>query len=212
MKMRIGFFTFILLLFACKLHAQTDNTKLIQFSGIVVSSDSLRPIPYASIANLTAKKVVLTDFYGFFSFVAEKGDNVEISALGFKKVYLKIPDSLKNNKYSLVQVLSQDTLKFEGVFLCPWQSYEQFKQEVINLKLPVDDMDRAMKNLALAKLKDKYQPMPNDGGMNFRNLVDQEVARRYYIGGQSQPISLLNPFAWAKFIKAWENGDFKNKD
>ena len=69
-----------------------------------------------------------------------------------------------------------------------------------------------MKNLALAKLKDKYQPMPNDGGMNFRNLVDQEVARRYYIGGQSQPISLLNPFAWAKFIKAWENGDFKNKD
>lgn len=194
------------------LFAQKNNASLIQFSGVVVSGDSLKSVPFTTIVNTTAKKSWVTDFNGFFSFVAKKGDAIEFAALGYKKSYVKIPDTLKTDRYSLVQVLTQDTLVLDGLFLCPWQSFEQFKQDVVKLKLPVDDMDRAMRNLALAKMKDHYQPMPNDGAMNFRNYINQEAARRYYIGGQMPPNNLLNPFAWARFIKAWENGDFKRKD
>jgi len=30
--------------------------------------------------------------------------------------------------------------------------------------------------------------------------------------GSPTIIPILNPFAWAKFIQAWRNGDFKRKD
>ena len=49
-----------------------------------------------------------------------------------------------------------------------------------------------------------------DGGMNYQNFIDQTVSKLYY-AGQTQPISVLNPFAWAQFIKAWQDGKFKRK-
>jgi hypothetical protein len=40
----------------------------------------------------------------------------------------------------------------------------------------------------------------------------QEQIDKLYYNGQTQPISILNPFAWAKFIKSWKDGDFKRKE
>jgi hypothetical protein len=34
---------------------------------------------------------------------------------------------------------------------------------------------------------------------------------KLYHSGQAPPISLMNPFAWSKFIEAWKNGDFKRQ-
>jgi hypothetical protein len=50
--------------------------------------------------------------------------------------------------------------------------------------------------------------MKMDGSMNYQNYIDQQTSKLYY-AGQTQPISLLNPFAWAQFIKAWKEGKFK---
>jgi hypothetical protein len=33
----------------------------------------------------------------------------------------------------------------------------------------------------------------------------------YYAGG-TPPINLFNPIAWAQFLQAWQNGEFKRKD
>jgi len=44
--------------------------------------------------------------------------------------------------------------------------------------------------------------------MNYQNFIYKETSRLYY-NGQTQPISILNPFAWAQFIKAWREGKFK---
>jgi hypothetical protein len=41
--------------------------------------------------------------------------------------------------------------------------------------------------------------------------MNQQYTRMYY-AGQYPSISLLNPVAWAKFIQAWKNGDFKRKE
>lgn len=49
---------------------------------------------------------------------------------------------------------------------------------------------------------------PMDGSMNFDWSMQQQQNRLYYIG-QTQPITVLNPFAWAQFIKAWQEGKFK---
>ena len=60
-------------------------------------------------------------------------------------------------------------------------------------------------------MKERMMKMPMDGDMNFRNYVNQQIAKNYY-AGQNPPNNLLNPFAWAQFIKAWREGKFKQQD
>ncbi len=50
--------------------------------------------------------------------------------------------------------------------------------------------------------------MAMDGDENADYYMRQEAAEFYY-DGQIPPMNIFNPFAWAQFIKAWKNGDFK---
>ncbi len=93
----------------------------------------------------------------------------------------------------------------------PWPSYDQFKRAFIALKVPDDDLERAKKNLALQEMKFRMERTPMDGQANQMLALQQETNKLYY-AGQLPPNNLLNPLAWAKFIQAWKNGDFKRKD
>ncbi len=187
-----------------------DDDDLVQFSGVIVTADSLNPIPFTTIIITNTGRGTIADFYGFFSFVAVKNDTVRFSAVGFKEVDFVIPDTITENRYSLIQVMSSDTILLQETVIYPWPSKEQFREAFVNLDIPDDDYEIARKNLEQAELlvrADKYQM---DGSMNYRNYIDQKTSKLYY-AGQVQPISLLNPFAWAQFVRAWKNGDFKRK-
>ena len=41
-----------------------------------------------------------------------------------------------------------------------------------------------------------------DANMNYRSLMQQQTSQLYY-QNQMVPNNLLNPFAWAQFIKQW---------
>ena len=41
-----------------------------------------------------------------------------------------------------------------------------------------------------------------DANMNYRSLMQQQTTQLYY-QNQMVPNNLLNPFAWAQFIKQW---------
>jgi hypothetical protein len=192
--------------------AQGTEKKLVQFSGIVVTADSLRPVPYTSIMIKDARRGTISDYYGFFSFVAQEKDIIEFTAMGFKKTTFRIPDSLANSRYSLIQVMTSDTVTLPTAVIYPWPTGEQFKQAFLKLNVPEDDIDRAKKNMALAEAKDKIQGLEMDAGMNYNNYIQQQTSKLYY-AGQLPPNNLLNPIAWAQFIKAWREGKFKqNKD
>ena len=49
---------------------------LVQFSGVVVSSDSLQPVPFANIFDKSTRRGTVSDYYGYFSFVAGFGDTI----------------------------------------------------------------------------------------------------------------------------------------
>ena len=184
--------------------------KLVQFSGIVVSGDSLDPVSYASITIKGNKKGILSDYNGFFSFVANCGETVYFNAFGYKPASYKIPDSLELSRYSWIQVLTADTIYLSEAVIVPWPTKEQFARNFVSIVIPNDDQQRAEKNLNLAIMKEKYQNYPMDGAMNYRNFIEQQVAQNYY-NGQYRPNNLLNPFAWAQFVKAWKEGKFKKK-
>jgi hypothetical protein len=193
-----------------QLSAQGTQRKLVQFSGVVVSNDSLQPIPFTSILVKNTQRGTISDYYGFFSFVAQENDTVEFSSLSYQKATFIIPPNLEENRYSLIQVLRKDTITLKTAEIYPWPTREQFKEAFLNLEIPDDDLERARKNLQREAMRDQAINYQMDGSMNFKNNMQNYQSRLYY-AGQLPPNRLLDPIAWSKFVKAWKNGDFKNK-
>jgi hypothetical protein len=212
--MKRSILNFIAIFSASFLFSQSNVKKketLIQFSGVVVEQDSLKPSPYSSIIIRGKNRGTISDYYGFFSFVAQAGDTIDFSAVGYKKAEYVIPDTLSTNKYSLIQVLRKDTIYLKETVIYPWPSKEHFKEAFLRLNVPDDDLERAKKNLAREEIREQFGTMPMDASMNYKNTMQQQYSKLYY-AGQYPPNNLLNPIAWAKFIEAWRRGDFKKKD
>ncbi len=212
------FVTMIVVFTSFSMIGITDNDdkkqkrKIIQLSGIIVTGDSLKPVPYTNIWVKNSRRGAISDFYGFFNITARELDTLRFSSVGFDEVHYIIPDTLTENRYSVVQVMTRDTLILPETVIYPWPTKDQFRYAFLNVKVPEDDYDRAMKNLARAEMKERLENMPMDGGMNFRNYMNQQNNQLYY-AGQAPPMRLFDPFAWAEFFKAWRDGKFKrNKD
>jgi len=195
--------------FDISIQAQQNN--LIQFSGVVVTSDSLKPLPFVNILIKNTKKGTITDYYGFFSFVAKKNDEIIFSTLGYKPIIFKIPDTITQNRYSLIQALTKDTLLLPETVIYPWPSPEQFKNAFLKLEIPDDAYKIAEKNLQRAEMKERLTNYKMDGSLNYKYTMDKRTSRLYY-AGQLPPNNLLNPIAWAQFIQAWREGKFKRKE
>ena len=205
------FYLFSVFLFFLHLNGQAQKREaFIQFSGVVVSQDSLKPIPYCSIIDKITKRGTTSDYFGYFSFVANKGDTIQFSSIGYKKTLFTIPDTLSTNKYSLIQIMFEDTILLRTAVIYPWPSKEQFAKAFVETKIPNDDYQRAMSNLSRAQLNERMQFTPMDGALNFK-WEQQQIQSKLYYAGQYPPNNLLNPIAWAKFIEAWKRGDFKSK-
>ncbi|HEY4799026.1 MAG TPA: carboxypeptidase-like regulatory domain-containing protein [Bacteroidia bacterium] len=207
-NLRSGIIIFLFSALVFKSYSQDRD--LIQFSGVIVEADSLRPVPYTRVILKTSGRGTISDFYGYFSFVAKRKDTVIFSAIGYKKAHFIIPDTLTSSKYSLIQVLRYDTIYLNPAVIFPWPTKEQFKEVFLNMKVPDDDLARAKKNLAQDEMKSQYESMPMDAGMNFKGTMQQYQSRLYWTG-QYPPNNLLNPFAWAQFIKMWREGKLKMK-
>ena len=209
--MRRFIFTCLIITSSFLVSAQKKFEGLVQFSGVVVTGDSLKPIPFVSIIIKNSYRGTISDYNGFFSFVAQLNDTIEFSSIGFKNSYYVIPDTLDTDRYSLIKMLSRDTVFLQETIIYPWPTKEQFRHAFLNLKVPDDDYERAKRNMALSEMRDMMISMPMDGQMNYKALM-MERQNKLYMAGQGYSISLLNPIAWAKFIEAWQRGDYKKKD
>lgn len=200
-----------LLVSVLRAEGQSRPRRVIQLSGLVVTGDSLAPVPYTTVWVKNTRRGTITDFYGFFSIAVYERDTLRFSSVGFKEVLFVVPDTLSQPRYSAIQVMSRDTVYLTETVIYPWPTREQFRHAFIHTEIPDDDYDRAMRNLARAEMKERLQTMPMDGGMNFRYAMQQQSQRLYY-AGQAPPMRLFDPFAWAEFFKAWREGKFKRKD
>jgi hypothetical protein len=213
MMKKITLVSLLLLLGFSLVTAQSNKRKpgdLLQFSGVVVSGDSLQPVPFTAITVKGTYRGTLSDYYGFFSFVAQEGDTIEFSVLGFQKSTYILPDSLDGSRYSIIQVLNQDTVMLPTTVIYPWPTKEQIYEYFLKAPVPDDDLERARKNLAQETIVDMALTVPMDATMNYRNAMSQ-YNTRLYNAGQIPMNNLLNPIAWAKFVQAWKKGEFKKK-
>ncbi|RDV15138.1 carboxypeptidase-like regulatory domain-containing protein [Pontibacter diazotrophicus] len=93
-----------LLLFTLCLHVATlqvhAQQQVVQFSGLVTSSDSLQNMAGASVYVPNTTRGVQTTGNGFFSLPVLPGDSVVISMLGYQKQYIIIPLDYSNQSYA----------------------------------------------------------------------------------------------------------------
>lgn len=216
MRVYLSITLFILLtLSVYKAGAQVYND-LVQFSGVVVTADSLRPVPFANIAVAKTGRGTTSDYWGFFSIVVHKKDIIAFSAVGYKTGTFRIPDTLSENRYSLIQVMASDTIMLTETVIYPWPSKAQFRHAFLTLDIPDDDIEIARRNLAYMEMREIYgrnydpERYGFTPGQSYRSYMSSKTDKLYY-NGQIMPNNLMNPLAWAKFIKAWKRGDFKKK-
>ncbi len=191
-------------------YAQPGNEDLIQFSGVVITGDSLSPVPFTNVVVEQNGKGTMTDYYGYFSFVAQKGDSILFSAVGYKRNRFVIPDTLSKNKYSLIQIMASDTVELNETVVYPWPTREQFKEAFLAMEIPETDYDRAQKNLYQADMLARMDAAMPSGGETFKYSMQQYQQQIYY-AGQAPPQNIFNPLAWSQFIQSWKRGDFKSE-
>jgi hypothetical protein len=208
----IFFLALLLSVFSTDVDAQNKlDNNLIQFSGIVITGDSLKPVPFVNIRIAGSSSGAVSDFNGFFSFVAHKGDTIVFSSVGYRSSRFYISDTLESQRYSLFQMLQTDTFLLTESVIYPWATVEALEYAIIQHRVAENDYDRAMRNLAIEEMKERAEALPMDGSMNYRHQM-QMTADKAYWNGQYMPNNWLNPFAWAQFFKAWKEGKFKKKE
>lgn len=190
---------------------QKDN--LVQFSGMVLdgSNDDLYPVPYTNILVKSKGRGTYSDLKGFFSIVVEKGDTIVFSAIGYKTVDYVIPYDLEDNRYSIVQLMTQDAINLPETVVFPWPSREHFKLEFLAMDVTPELQRRAAENVAEETLARMRNEVPTDGVENASFYLRQQ-SREFYHIGQQPPMNIFNPIAWKQFFDSWKSGAFKNKD
>ena len=190
-----------------------DQKELVQFSGLVLdgSDEQLYPVPYTNILVQGKSRGTYSDLKGFFSIVVEKGDVIVFSAIGYKTVEYVIPEDLEDDRYSIVQLMTQDVINLPETVIFPWPSRDHFKLEFLAMDVTPELQERAARNLANETLRRMRNDVRVDGNENADYYLRQQ-AREYYYIGQQPPMNIFNPVAWKKFFDAWKNGDFKNEE
>lgn len=220
MKMSYYSFRIVFLLSNCLLTGgfalfaqQIDgDNQLVQFSGLVLdgTNSELLPVPFATIAIRDKGRGTYADFNGFFSIVVEKGDIISFTSIGYRTVEFQIPDTLKDNRLPIVQLMSRDTFNLPETVVFPWPSKEHFKIEFLAMDVTSDMQRRALENLAQENLERGRQDLAYDGRESASYYLRQQSNAFYHIG-QQPPMNIFNPLSWAKFFEAWKRGDFKKK-
>jgi|APCry1669190288_1035285.scaffolds.fasta_scaffold06883_2 hypothetical protein len=208
----IIFFTAILI--STSSMAQEKNPyrdSVIQFNGVVMTADSLRGIGSASIIVEGKGRGTISSPDGVFSIAVLKGDRITFSCMGFKNYSIAIPKDLKENQYTWIQLLVTDTVYLPATILKPRPTREQFERDFVNNKVPDDLYEIARKNTDESQRRVLIASLPRDGREAVNYQLRQQ-ANKYYYNGQVPPMNILNPAAWADFIKAWKRGDFKSKN
>ncbi len=205
------------LFFSVQASAQTNKNattpssdSVIQLYGVVMTADSLRGLPGTSVVVLGTGRGTFTNEYGVFSIAVLKGDQIQFSYIGFKDKVITIPSNLEENQYSLVQLLVSDTAYLPATIIKSRPTREQFERDFVNTPVPDDMLEIARKNNDEAKRRVLVSSLPRDGREAVSQQLRTQAAKAYY-AGQTPPMQVFNPAAWADFIQAWKRGDFKKK-
>lgn len=189
----------------CFNQANGQDKKGITITGVLLQSDSLVAIPYVAVSVKNNFRGTVSNNLGHFSIVVDKFDTLEFSAIGFKTAQFIVPD-LVDSDYSLIQLLTKETILLEEVEVVAWPDEASLVRAFYNYKLPKGEADRIfqMERELDALLREQYE--------KDKFYYDQmRYSKLYNTTGFAPPNNFLNPINWSNFIRDWRSGAFKTK-
>ncbi|MCG8310072.1 MAG: carboxypeptidase-like regulatory domain-containing protein [Cytophagales bacterium] len=181
--------------------SQEEKRDVIQFSGVVSNQDTVSGIMGAHVYVPKGGRGTTTNYYGYFSFPVLEGDSVVISAVGFEKASIIIPE-VEADSYTAIIAMREDTTYLPELEILPFPTEEMFKEAVLAYQLPNQgDLNNMDRNLDPVTLLEMARATPMDGSLNHRFFMQQQAVYLHdAYGPRYNP--LLNPFAWADFFKS----------
>lgn len=188
--------------------ATAQDKPLVQFSGIVHNADSANSIvPYVSITNTSVNKTVyISNYQGYFSFVAHQQDTLRFSCVGYAPVVVIIPADASMKSYTVQINLHPMIINLPTAHVFPWATTDEFKKDFLAMKIADDDLEIAKKNINRSSLIALRSTLARDGqeiqDQNYQYL-NNSIMNQHSV----TPNPLLNPLAWGSFINMISQGD-----
>jgi len=211
--LRLAFVSAFTLWMGLAASSQTDSlpAQVVQVSGLVVTGDSLSPLPYCTVFRSRDRRGTITDARGFFSLPALTGDTLEFSSVGYVSQQAVIPEGGELARVNLVQPMGRDTVAMKDAFVYPWPSRERFRQDFLALGLPNQGLDPAWDSpMDPMDVYDRLSEVGRDGQSTSSEVLAAQAQQVGY-AGQAPPVNLLNPVAWAQFLQALKSGDLRRQ-
>lgn len=208
--LRYTFLIFLLIPAAAKAQFENFKDSVVQLYGVVMTADSLKGVPAASIVVKGQNRGTISNNDGVFSIVVLKGDNIEFSSIGYKPVTVNISKDLKGTQHSLIQLMVTDTIYLPATIIRPRLTRQQFERDFVNNPVPDDEIATAQRNTNAATRRFLAATLTTDG-REASNQYLRQYSNKLSYAGQIAPQNIFNPFAWNEFIKAWKRGDYKRK-
>ncbi|SMG46073.1 peptidase associated/transthyretin-like domain-containing protein [Sphingobacterium psychroaquaticum] len=203
---------FMVVFFLSAIHAQGQEKKILQFSGLISSVGGELPVPFVTVTNVSYNNQAhAANNEGFFSFVAHAGDTIRFTSVGFDPLEYVIPFT-NSDKYTARISMKSLVIELPAVMPYPWASIEEFNIAFLALNVNDDDASRIKRNLSPEALAALAATVPRSAEeiqtfnsmQRHINMTNKNINQRY-----ANP--LLSPFAWGSFINSIVKGDYSRK-
>lgn len=190
-----------------------EERPIVQFTGIVHNADSSNVIvPYVTITNTSVRNTVnLSNYKGYFSFVAHEQDTLRFTCVGYGPVTVVIPSNVPNKSYTLQVSLKAQIINLPTFHVFPWATTDEFKKDFLAIKLADDDLDIARKNVSRTSMVALSNVLPRDA-QEIQSANAQGMHTSILNSHSLTPNPLLNPLAWGSLIKQITDSDNKSSN
>lgn len=209
----IAFFLFFgaFFIFSQESNAQDRERKVIQLSGIILNSDSTDAVPGVNVYVPKKGRGTSSGRYGYFSLPVLEGDSVVFSFIGLQRQVFKIPDVMAEDKISLILTMMEDEIALAEIEVMPFPTEEEFKRQVLAMNYDAPMSIDRRGGLSSETLLRYAENMPASGNENMRYFQQGQVMQIQDRYGP-RPFTLVDPFAWSRFIQSIKRGDLKKRD
>ncbi|MDU0372543.1 carboxypeptidase-like regulatory domain-containing protein [Hymenobacter endophyticus] len=211
----VGVLLAVLLLAPGRARAQGQR-RVVQFSGIVASGDSLLGVPGAAIFVPKAGRGTASNPYGYFSLPVLAGDSIVIRSLGYRNQYVIIPEDYQRQSYSVIVSLQEDATVLPEVRIFPYATERAFKEAFLAMKAPSEADRTPADKLNEKVMRRMFNTLPVTSMGNYRQTMQaQQNDQQRRMGFGATPATnnpLLNPFSWLQLINQVKSGEFKKKE
>jgi hypothetical protein len=193
--MRFSLFIICILALSNEVFAQSRH--ILQVSGVIVATDSLIPVPYATVYRSSDNRGTFSDHTGYFTLPALAGDTLNFLFLGLKNSSYVIPSDISQTHISIVQWMEQQEVMLPAVNVLPYPSPARLRAEVLALDFPGDGYFRFDRTAASVSTYDGLRDLSADA---YAEASATMIAR--YNGGFRSGGNLLDAASWGRFMNA----------